>query len=53
MIPSELRTLEREERLRERAHRRLRWTKRLRRTTWFVAAAGLVAVASFLAIHLH
>ncbi|HTX53382.1 MAG TPA: hypothetical protein VMD08_08225 [Candidatus Baltobacteraceae bacterium] len=45
MIPFELRAMEREEERRERAHRRHRWAKRLRRGALLLGGLASIAFA--------
>ena len=47
--PAELRKLEDEERRRERAHRRMRWRKRLRQGLWLLAGTLLLLALAFAA----
>jgi cell division septal protein FtsQ len=47
--PAELRRLEEEERRRARAHRRVRWGRRLRMALWILGGIGLLVVIALLA----
>jgi hypothetical protein len=47
--PTELRKLEDEERRRDRAHRRLRWERRLRVARWVVGGLALLFILALIA----